>query len=215
MAIEIEKEGKTVSEAIISACEELGVSRNDVEIEVLREPSKGVLGIGERLARVKVSLASEMVSDKGLKSKKTLENILEYLVSAYSVVLREKPDMIKLEVNMGGEKGLIIGKRGETLKSLEYLVGRIGSKDCSSGRDKRVYIDIDGYMNKKEENINKIVSDIINKVIRTKKKAYINRMSAGERRLAYIALKKERGVDFETIVEGDRKKILVKPSGSK
>ena len=212
MAIEIEKEGKTVSEAIISACEELGVSRNDVEIEVLREASKGVLGIGEKLARVKVSLASDMVSDKGLKSKKTLE---KYLVSAYSVVLSEKPDMIKLEVNMSGEKGFIIGKRGETLKSLEYLVGRIGSKDCSSGRDKRVYIDIDGYMNKKEENINKIVSDVINKVLRTKKKSYINRMSAGERRLAYIALKKEKGVDFETIVEGDRKKILVKPSGSK
>jgi len=214
MAIEIEKEGKTVSEAIISACEELGVSRNDVEIEVIREASRGVLGIGEKLAKVKVSIANEMVSDKGLKSKKVLESILKYLVSAYSVVLDEKPEMIKLEINMSGEKGLIIGKRGETLKSLEYLIGRIASRDCKSGRDKRVYIDIDGYISKKEATINKIVSDVILKVRRTKKKSYLSRMSASERRLAYIALKKERDIDFETIVEGDYKKILVKLSSS-
>ncbi len=214
MAIEIETEGKTVSEAIISACEELGVSRNDVEIEVIREASKGVLGIGERLARVKVSVTNEMVSDKGLKSKKVLENILKYLVSASSVVLDEKPERIKLDINMSGEKGYIIGKRGETLRALEYLIGRISSRDCKSGRDKRVYIDVDGYISKKEETINKIVSDVINKVRRTKKKSYLTRMSAGERRLAYIALKKERDIDFDTIAEGDYKKILVKPSNS-
>ena len=54
MPVEIEMEGKTVSEATISACEELGVSRSDIEVEVIKEGSKGVFGIGERLAKVKV-----------------------------------------------------------------------------------------------------------------------------------------------------------------
>ena len=59
MPVEIEKEGKTVSEATISACEELGVSRSDIEVEVIKEGSKGVFGIGERLAKVKVTLKSD------------------------------------------------------------------------------------------------------------------------------------------------------------
>ena len=73
MPVEIEKEGKTVSEATISACEELGVSRSDIDVEVLNEGSKGVFGIGERLAKVKVTLKSDGVSEKGLKAKKVCE----------------------------------------------------------------------------------------------------------------------------------------------
>ena len=78
MAIVLEKEGKTVSEATISACEELGVSRNEVDIEVIQESSKGVLGIGSKNAIVKVTVKNEKLSEKGLKSKKALESILEY-----------------------------------------------------------------------------------------------------------------------------------------
>ena len=144
MPVEIEKEGKTVSEATISACEELGVSRSDIDVEILKEGSKGVFGIGERLAKVKVTLKSDGVSEKGLKAKKTLENILGYLVENQTVTLMETSDRIKLDINLSDDKGLLIGKRGDTLRALEYIVGRISSRDCETGRDKRVGFRLEG-----------------------------------------------------------------------
>ena len=213
MTIAIEKEGKTVSEATISACEELGVPRTDVEVEVIEEGSKGVLGIGEKLARVRVTVKGEGVSEKGLKAKKILEEILDLLVSTHSVSLKETDDRIKLEINLSDDKGLLIGKHGDTLKALEYLVGRISSKNSETGRDKRVYIDVDGYISKKEESVNKRVMDAVKRVKQTKRKYYLDRMPANERRIAYMTLKKERGISYETIVEGDYKKIVISPEG--
>lgn len=211
MPIVIEKEGKTVSEATISACEELGVPRNDIEVEVLQEGSKGVLGIGEKLAKVRVTVKSEGVSEKGLKAKKTLESILNHLVSTHSVSLNETSDKIKLEINLSDDKGLLIGKRGETLKALEYMVSRISAKECETGKEKKVYIDVDGYISKKEETVIRKVSDVVRRVKRTKRPYTLERLPAHERRIAYITLKKERGVTYETVVEGDYKKIIVSP----
>ncbi|MCA9808829.1 MAG: Jag N-terminal domain-containing protein, partial [Candidatus Dadabacteria bacterium] len=98
MAISIEKEGKTVSDATISACEALGVARSEIEVEVLDEGSKGVFGIGSRNAKVRVSLKNHNLSDKGLKSKKALEDILGYLIPTFQVGLRENQDRIRLEI---------------------------------------------------------------------------------------------------------------------
>jgi len=213
MPIVIEKEGKTASEATIKACEELGIPRSDVEVEVLTEGSKGVLGIGEKKAKVRVTVKGDNLSEKGLKAKKSLESILAHLVESYSVSLRETPERIKLEINLTEDKGLLIGKRGETLKALEFLVGKISVVNTENGRNKRVSIDVDGYVSKKEHNISKRVSDVIRKVKKTKKTQILERMSAYERRIAYMTLKRDKGVTYETVVDGDHKKIEIKPQG--
>lgn len=211
MSIVIEKEGRTASEAAIKACEELGVPRTDVDVEILEEGSKGVFGIGEKKARVKVTVKNDKVSEKGLKARKTLENLLSHLVESYSVSLRETPDKIKLEVNLTDDKGLLIGKRGETLKAMEYLVGKISVINTENGRNKRVYIDIDGYVTKKENNVSKRVADAIKKVKRSRKPVTLEKMSAYERRIAYMTLKRDRAVTYETIEEGNSKKIEIRP----
>ena len=211
MPIVIEKEGKTSSEATISACEELGVARSDIEVEVLQEGSKGVLGIGEKPAKVRVTVKGDNLSEKGLKAKKTLEGLLEYLISSYSVGMSETSDRIKLEINLSDDKGLLIGKRGETLKALEYIVGKISSRNCESGREKKVLIDVDGYITKKEDTVSRRVIDAARRVKRTKKPYTLNRMPAHERRIAYITLKRERGVSYETVIDGDFKKIVITP----
>lgn len=212
MAIVIEKEGKTVSEATISACEELGVPRSDIDVEVLEEGSKGVLGIGEKLAKVRVTVKTDSVSEKGLKAKKTLETIISYLVSTFSVSLSENTDKIKLEINLSDDKGLLIGRRGETLKALEYIVGRISSKNTEAGRDKKVFVDVDGYISKKEETVSKKVQDAVRRVRKTKKPYTLDKLPSHERKIAYITLKREKGVNYETVVDGDYKKIIIKPS---
>ena len=211
MRVEIEVEGKTVSEAIINACEELGVARNQIDVEVLQEGSKGVLGFGSKLAKVKVKVNREGVSEKGLKAKKTLDDILGFFSESYSVNLRETSDKIKLDVRMSDNRGLLIGKRGEMLKSLEFLIGKISSRTKGSGKGKKISIDIEGYKRRKEDIISKKVKDTVKKALRINKPITLDPMSAYERRITYIALKRERGIRYDTKIEGDKKRITIIP----
>ena len=215
MGIILEKEAKTVSEATISACEELGVSRSEVDVEVLQESSKGVFGIGGRNAKVRVTVKNEKLSEKGLQSKKALESILEHLVPTYSVGIRETNDRIRLDIKDTNDKGLLIGKRGEMIKSLEYIVGKISARACEDGREKRINIDIDGYKGRREDKISRLIKDTARKVRKIKKPISLDPMSASERRMAYIALKREGGVGYETKEEQDQKRIIITPHQSR
>ncbi|MEM7008669.1 MAG: Jag N-terminal domain-containing protein [Thermodesulfobacteriota bacterium] len=215
MAIAIEKQGKTVSDATISACEELGVSRSEVDVEVIQESSKGVLGIGGRDAKVRVTVKNEKLSEKGLRSKKALESILEHLVPTYSVGIRETNDRIRLDIKDTNDKGLLIGKRGEMIKSLEYIVGKISSRASEDGREKRINIDIDGYKGRREDKISRLIRDTAKKVRKIKKPISLDPMSAAERRMAYIALKREGGVGYETKEDKNQKRIIITPQHSK
>ncbi len=215
MGIILEKEAKTVSEATISACEELGVSRSEVDVEILQESSRGVFGIGSRNAKVRVTVKNEKLSEKGLESKKALESILEHLVPTYSVGIRETNDRIRLDIKDTNDKGLLIGKRGEMIKSLEYIVGKISARACEDGREKRINIDIDGYKGRREDKISRLIKDTARKVRKIKKPISLDPMSASERRMAYIALKREGGVGYETKEEQDKKRIIITPHQSR
>ena len=215
MGIVLEKEGKTVSDATMSACEELGISRSEIDVEVLQKSSKGVLGIGSRNAKVRITVKDENLSEKGLKSKKALEAILGHLVPTYSIGIRENPDRIKLDIRDTNDKGLLIGKRGEMIKALEYIVGKISGRSSEDGREKRISIDVDGYKMLREDKISRLVKDTAKKVRKIQKPISLEPMSASERRMAYIALKREGGVGYETKVERDEKRIIITPLQSR
>jgi len=211
MGIVLEKEAKTVSEATISACEELGVSRGEIDVEVLQESSKGIFGIGGKNAKVKITVKNDQLSEKGLKSKKALESILEYLVPTSSVGIRETMDRIKLDIKDTNDKGLLIGKQGEMIKALEYVVGKISGRSCEEGREKRIHIDVDGYKRRREDKISRLIKDTAKKVRKIQKPISLEPMSASERRTAYIALKREGGVGYETKVDRNQKRIIITP----
>lgn len=215
MGIVLEKEGKTVSDATMSACEELGISRSEIDVEVLQKSSKGVLGIGSRNAKIRITVKDENLSEKGLKSKKALEAILGHLVPTYSIGIRENPDRIKLDIRDTNDKGLLIGKRGEMIKALEYIVGKISGRSSEDGREKRISIDVDGYKMRREDKISRLVKDTAKKVRKLQKPISLEPMSASERRMAYIALKREGGVGYETKVERDEKRIIITPHQSR
>lgn len=211
MPVAIEKEAKTVSEAIISACEELGVSRDEVDVEVIEEGSKGVLGIGGKNAKVRVTVKRADISEKGLRAKKSFEQILGFFLSNYSVDLRETSDEIKLEIKSNEDKGLLIGKKGETLKAMEFIVGKIAGRFSENGREKRISIDVDGYKRRREESVAKMVKDAVKKVRTSGKPVTLDPMSASERKMVYTALKHEDGIRIETKAEGEEKRIIINP----
>jgi spoIIIJ-associated protein len=214
MANAIEKEGKTISEAVVNACEELGVSKDEVEIEVIREDSKGVLGIGSKNAIVRVEIKTGGLSEKAFRAKKTLEAVLGFLFSTpQSVKAEETENRIILEVWPVKDKKFLIGKNGEVIKSLEYIVGKIASKNSNEGKNKRVAINIGGHDGKKKEtDVPKKVAETVQKVKQSGNSHSIERLSSYERKMAYIELKKQEDITYETVPsKGNSKKIVVSP----
>ena len=214
MAKAIEKEGKTISEAVLNACEELGVSKDEVEIEVIREDSRGVWGIGSRNAIVRVEVKTGGLGEKTFWAKKTLETVLGFLLSApQSVKAEETENRIMLEVWPVKDKKFLIGKNGEVIKSLEYIVGKIASKNSDEGKSKRVAINIGGHDGrKKNTDVPKKVAETVQKVKESGNSHSIERLSSYERKMAYIELKKQENITYETVPsKGNSKKIIVSP----
>ncbi|MYF47671.1 MAG: hypothetical protein F4214_01635 [Candidatus Dadabacteria bacterium] len=214
MAKAIEKEGKTISEAVENACEELGVSKDEVEIEVIREDSKGVLGIGSKNAIVRVEVKTGGLGEKTFWAKKTLETVLGFLFSTpQSVKAEETENRIILEVWPVKDKKFLIGKNGEVIKSLEYIVGKIASKNSDEGKSKRVAINIGGHDGKKKDtDVPKKVAETVQKVKESGNSHSIERLSSYERKMAYIELKKQENITYETVPsKGNSKKIVVSP----
>ena len=214
MAKAIEKEGKTISEAVVNACEELGVSKDEVEIEVIREDSKGVLGIGSKNAIVRVEVKTGGLGEKTFWAKKTLEAVLGFLFSTpQSVKAEETENRIILEVWPVKDKKFLIGKNGEVIKSLEYIVGKIASKNSNEGKNKRVAINIGGHDGKKKEtDVPKKVAETVQKVKQSGNSHSIEQLSSYERKMAYIELKKQEDITYETVPsKGNSKKIVVSP----
>lgn len=211
MPIVIEREAKTVSEATISVCEEFGLRRDDLDVEVLEEGSRGVLGIGSKNARVRITLRRDDITEKGLRAKKALEMILGFFVPTYSVNLRETSDKIKLEVKISENKGLLIGKKGEMIRAMELIVDKLAGRSCETGKEKRVFVDIEGYKKRGESTVSKIVREAVKKAQQSGRPVTLDPMSAFERRIAYMTLKQEDGIKFDTKVEGDEKRIIINP----
>lgn len=214
MASVIEKEGKTISEAVVNACEELGVSKNEVEIEVIREDSKGILGIGSKNAIVRVRIRTGGLSEKAFRAKKTLESVLGFLFSTpQSVKTEETENRIILEVWPAKDRKFLIGKNGEIVKSLEYIVGKIASKNSDEGKSKRVAINLAGHDGKKKDtDVPRKVAETVQKVKQSGNSHSIERLSSYERKMAYIELKKQEDVKYETVPsKGNSKKIVVSP----
>ena len=217
MANVIEKEGKTISEAVVNACEELGVSKDEVEIEVIREDSKGIWGIGSRKAIVRVEIKTGGLSEKAFRAKKTLETVLGFLFSTpQSVKAEETENRIILEVWHVKDRKFLIGKNGEMIKSLEYIVGKIASKNSDEGRSKRVAINIAGHEDKKKDSdVPKKVAETVQKVKQSGTSHSIEQLSSYERKMAYIELKKQEDIKYETVPSnGNSKKIVVSPQSA-
>jgi len=210
----IEKEGKTISEAIVNACEELGVSKDEVEIEVVREDSKGVLGIGSKNAIVRVEIKTGGLSEKAFRAKKILETILSFMFSTpQSVKAEETENRIILEVWSVKDKKTLIGRNGEIIKSLEYIVGKMASKSSNEGKSKRVAINIAGYDGKrKDTDVPKKVAETVQKVKQSGNSHSIEHLSSYERKIAYTELNKQKDIKYKTVpTKGNSKKIVVSP----
>lgn len=192
----VESTGRTVDDAVMEALIQLGTTRDNVEIEVLDEGSKGLLGIfGTKDAKVRVTRKVDPmeVAEKFLKSIFSEMKLFVHIdckIDSHN----------QLAINLSGDNmGILIGKRGTTLDSLQYLVSLVVNKNTKNYV--RVKMDTENYRSRRKETLENLAKSLSKKVRNTGKKVTLEPMNPFERRIIHSALQNDRFV--ETHSEGD------------
>ena len=192
----IEMTGRTIEEAKQNAISELGVTEDKVDVVIIDEGSRGLLSIiGKRPAKVKVTIKRDFCD----KAKNFLKSIFDNMGVKAEIKIKEVKDKIKIEL-IGSNMGILIGYRGETLDSLQYLVSLVINKD-HDGEYKRVIIDTENYRAKREETLKKLAIRMSHKVQKSKKGIKFEPMNPYERRIIHSALQNDKNI--KTYSEGD------------
>ncbi|MGV3026666.1 RNA-binding cell elongation regulator Jag/EloR [Clostridium thermobutyricum] len=200
----IETTGKTVDEALEKALNELNVSKERVIIDVIDEGSKGFLSIiGSKPAKIKVTLKYDYIRE----AKIFTQNLLKHMNVEGTVDISEENDTVKIDVS-GPKMGTIIGYRGETLDSIQYLISLVVNKDHEISY-KKVILDTENYRAKREETLKRVALKTARKVIKTGKPFKLEPMNPYERRIIHAALQNESKISTYSEGEDPYRKVVV------
>lgn len=204
----VETTGRTVEEAVEASLEELGVEQKNVEIEILEEPNRGLFGIlGSKQARVRATIKS---SPEDI-ARQFLSSVFEKMHMSVEVESEEKEGYLHLALS-GANMGILIGRRGETLDALQYLVNLVVNKQLAGlGERSRIILDIENYRSKREKTLTQLAEKISLRVRRTGSKVVLEPMNPHERRIIHTALQGDDEV--QTYSEGVEpyRKVVVAP----
>tara|TARA_B100000475_G_scaffold66001_1_gene46879 strand:- start:79 stop:768 length:690 start_codon:yes stop_codon:yes gene_type:complete len=221
MSIQKEYEGKTVTDATIEACKDLGINREDLNFEVISEGTTGLLGIGGRNAVIKIlnqdanegpSTEAGSASLEPIKLEKLEEifnQIINHFVDDSSIEVETNDRNVLLKLKSDSNLGFLIGKKGEMIKNIEFLLSRVASKENSESIF--VSIDINSFREKKDKELVDRVVTLIDKVISINRPLSLNPMNSYERRICYLEIEKNLEVTYKTKEVGTLKKITILP----
>lgn len=229
MALSIEKTGKTVQQAINEALEELGLSVDDVVIEVLDEGEKGgLLGIGARPAKIRITsdeepaaveeqteyfgddeeYAGDPETPEEAETTSYVASILSGIGIHGKISSYREDDTLHIEVT-GQDCGAAIGRHGETLEAIQYLASLVANK--ISEERVRVVVDISGYRRRREETLIGMAKRAAEKVVRTGTNYDVEPMNPAERRIIHSALQDYPGVMTFSEGEEPERHIVIAP----
>ena len=205
----MEMTAKTVEEAIELAIRELGVARGEVEIEVISKGKSGILGIGGEPARVKVTAIAQLS-----KTVRVSTDILNTLISKMDVsVLISLKNAKNEEIGGpefdidGDDSGLLIGRRGETLKALQFLVNLMTSRRLSERV--HMFLDVAGYQERRYKSLQNLAGRVAQKVLDTGHSITLEPMPPNERRIVHMTLAEHPGVNTVSTGVGSGRQIVV------
>jgi spoIIIJ-associated protein len=236
----LEFEGKSIDEAISKACEEFGVSREKLSVDIISEGAMGFFGIGNKKAKIKASLLSfdespgdtsvnikpvmscpveersnvvslsedRDISNNAKYAKEFLEGILSRMNLDCAVSVIETSESITLNIEGDGE-GILIGRRGQNLDALQYILNKSTQKS-SNGR-KRIIVDTESYRKRREESLRDLAIKIGMRVKKTNKAVTLSYLNAHNRRIIHMALQNDSSVITKSRGEGEYRKIVIVP----
>ncbi|AAM25901.1 RNA-binding cell elongation regulator Jag/EloR [Caldanaerobacter subterraneus] len=201
---ELIRTGKTVEEAINLALKDFGVPRDMVEVEVLDEGGKGFLGLISKQAIVKVVL-KDVIKES---AKNFLKQVIDAMKLDITFEIEETEDTIKFNLQ-GKNVGLLIGRRGETLDALQYLVNVVASKYKGYERYRRIILDAGNYRKRREETLTRLARKLAKKVMETKESIELEPMTPNERRIIHLALQDHPYVETYSEGEEPNRRVII------
>lgn len=222
MSLQYEFEGKTKEDAMRKACEQLGISEDQLEAEVVSYGSTGIFGlVGAKKAKIRVVVPEPPVVEKQQAApgadeyeqvagmaKDALERIVSFIADGANVRVETQDDTIRLSVEEGNS-ALLIGKHGRTLDAIQYIVQKIVHKKQRTGF--RLSVDVGGYRDRRKASLTQLALRLGEKVKRSGKPATISPMNAYDRRIVHVALKDDGGVRTQSMGTRSFRKLVIYP----
>ena len=200
----IQVSAKTVDDALTEACVQLGTTSDKLEYEVIEKGSTGFLGIGSRNAVIKVRKVcsvEDIVKD-------FLDQVFKAMDMEVEILIKKDEENHFIDVELkGADMGILIGKRGQTLDSLQYLTNLAVNKH--SDHYYKVKIDTEDYRNRRRETLENLAKNIAYKVKRTKRAVSLEPMNPFERRVIHSALQNDRYVTTHSEGEEPFRHVVV------
>ena len=202
----IEISSKTIDDAVTTACQQFAITSDKLEYEVVDEGKAGILGFGAKPAIIKARV------------KATLEDIVkDFLKDVFAAMnvevvvnidYNEEEKLMNIDLT-GDDMGMLIGKRGQTLDSLQYLVSLVANKDTEDYV--RVKVDTENYRERRKATLENLAKNMAHKVKRIRKSVSLEPMNPYERRIIHAALQDDKYVTTHS--EGDEpyRRVVITP----
>ena len=211
MGKSVETSGKTIEQALQKALKELEAKPEDVDIEILPESNKGLFGIfGPKTVSIRVTLREQLTEDNNIDLiKEIIDRVLKLMGAEYKLTTEELPDTTFININTSGLDGLLIGRRGETLSSIQHVVNRIFTS--KTGLHSKITVDVGGYIKRKHRLLVEKAHRIADRVKKTGKEIDFEPLKASDRRIIHLAVSEMTDVTTYTIGNGLLRKVVVAP----
>jgi spoIIIJ-associated protein len=232
----IETEGDTIDQAIEKALKILGVERDHISVDILSEGKKGILGFGAQKARVRASLRkssfdvsapeafvahaeiqmteaeASAVAEKG---RAVLADILRLMGVQADVETKagSTRDEIVLEIRTENS-GLLIGRKGQTLEALQYLITRIAGERAGTDAP-HIVVDVENYRDRRRKSLEDMALRLGEKAKRQRKTVTVDALSAADRRIIHAALQDDPWVTTRSLGQGSYRRLLIIPEGDR
>ena len=235
----VEAEGESIDVAIENALRLLGVARDQISIEVVSEGRRGILGFGAQKARIRAQLRKPATREGAApaepsashppisaapqpdaeiihKAKEILEEILERIgvQAAVSVKPSPKGNETILDVQTASS-GVLIGRKGQTLEALQYLVTRIVSERHGGNAMPHIVIDIENYRERRRRSLEDLALRLGEKAKRQRKTVTVDALSAADRRIVHAALQDDPWLSTKSLGQGAYRRLLIIPEGDR
>lgn len=203
----IEATGKTIEEALEDALEKLQVPPERVEVEVLQEPGRGVLGLGGSEARIRVTV----LRAHALVAERLLTEVLEHMGIEATVEHRldgrdEGPAIIDIR---GAELGALIGWRGDTLRALQLLLNNMVRREMPEAEP--VVLDVERYRARREDSVRELALRVAGRAKQNQERIGLEPMQPFERRAVHTALADDPDVSTESEGEDPDRRVVISP----
>lgn len=221
----IEITARTVEEAVETALAKLGRTREEVQISILSEGSRGLLGFGGEMARILVSPIAPPLTGEELaeKAKGVVQELLEKMGLESEVTLRPKEELTAeagpsleppeplppaLDIKIS-DPGVLIGRRGDTLRALQFITNVILARRWHSTA--KVVVDVEGYRARREAALKNLALRLADQVTETRQPITLEAMPAHERRIIHLALVGNASVMTQSIGREDERRVVILP----